>query len=408
MSNTKTILLFLFVSLIFPISYSQVSFNPPEAVIDNILTNAVTIYIYNQEGKILGHGSGIIISDSGEVITNFHVVGEHSPGMIKVKSYFGGYHDVINFVALDRERDLALIKIEANKMPYSLLFNSDSIKIGQEIYVVGSPAGLENTISKGIISQIRKDGDELKLQFDAAISPGSSGGGIFDNSGRLIGITVEYLPIAADGRPNQNLNFGIPINYLRDLRNKKISNKEIAFPQKEKIWNNILKSLDNEINVKIMFEEGKYKIDENTIHHQFEVYWEKFYQFFKEESISRENLNETWFLFRDGKFEDVENIIKKSYNGELPDSLQFIFELTKSINSDNDTSSIQKLHKMFDNGLVVDLWIEEVISLWKKGFQNEMFICLDRFDDKYLETQTKSNQYLKDYNKPDRLLIWEM
>ena len=157
-----------------------------------------------------GSGSGVIIDGSGVVVTNFHVV-ENSPS-ISVKLNNGDSFNVISIINFDEDKDIALLKIEGFDLPAVQMGNSNSISVGNDVVVMGAPRGFEQSVTRGIVSAIRDSGAGYRLiQTDAAISPGSSGGGMFNAEGNLIGISVSYIEDA------QNVNFVIPINYVRGL-----------------------------------------------------------------------------------------------------------------------------------------------------------------------------------------------
>ena len=95
--------------------------------------------------------------------------------------------------------------------PSLSLGNSDTVQVGETVYAVGNPQGLEGTFSQGIVSSIRQVGSDKVLQITAPISPGSSGGPVLNSKGEVIGVSVATF------RGGQNLNFAIPSNYLKVL-----------------------------------------------------------------------------------------------------------------------------------------------------------------------------------------------
>lgn len=155
-------------------------------------------------------GSGVILESSGVIATNFHVVEDASSIVIRLNN--GDIYDDVSIIDFDIEKDIILLKIKAFDLPTVALGNSNDVEIGDDVVVMGAPLGFDQTVSRGIVSAIRDSGDGYSLfQTDAAISPGSSGGGMFDMAGALIGISVAYI------REAQNLNFIIPINYYRGM-----------------------------------------------------------------------------------------------------------------------------------------------------------------------------------------------
>jgi hypothetical protein len=153
-------------------------------------------------------GSGFFIAD-GIIATNAHVIEGAASGTAKL---VGNDHksQILGTVALDRHTDLALLKV-ASPAPALHLGPEVTPVVGDKVYVVGNPLGLEGTFSEGIISGIRPVGSDSILQMTAPISPGSSGGPVMNASGTVIGIAEATF---GDG---QNLNLAVPIAYLSKL-----------------------------------------------------------------------------------------------------------------------------------------------------------------------------------------------
>lgn len=171
----------------------------------------VSIVVSDKDGHAVGEGSGFVISKDGNVVTNYHVIKGARSAVVKIPN--GAFFLVDGVLATDEERDIALIKAHGNNFLKLALGDSDRVKVGEEVVAIGSPLSLESTVSNGIVSGIRElenQGGEL-LQITAPISPGSSGGPLFNMSGEVIGITSSHL---ARG---ENLNFAVPIKYLRKL-----------------------------------------------------------------------------------------------------------------------------------------------------------------------------------------------
>lgn len=154
-------------------------------------------------------GSGFIISQDGVIITNHHVLeGAHSA---RVTLPDGNVYDGVSLVAVDHEKDLALIKIVASNLPVLNLGDSDKVEVGEHVVAIGNPRGWKSTVSDGLLSAVRDvKGIEL-LQTSAPISPGSSGGPLLNMRGEVIGITSSL------DMWGQNLNFAIPINEVKLL-----------------------------------------------------------------------------------------------------------------------------------------------------------------------------------------------
>ena len=160
-------------------------------------------------------GSGFFVRQD-TICTNLHVIKGATQGFVKFIGNKNNY-EINGIEAVDSVRDLALLSIERSTAPALPLGDSNQIATGDEIYAVGNPQGLEGTFSQGIISSVRKFEQDTILQITAPISPGSSGGPILNNQGRVIGIAVSTYKIG------QNLNFAIPVSYLSALMLEKIN-----------------------------------------------------------------------------------------------------------------------------------------------------------------------------------------
>ena len=187
--------------------------------------STVHLFILDAERNLRGTGSGFFVGPNW-IATNRHVIED----MLTRKAKFVGGAKLVGkeeiyviekIVAHSKERDLAIVKVTGVKVtgidvPALTLGDSDAVQIGDKVYVMGNPLGLEGTFTIGDINAIRPEGIPfLKckvLQMDASVSPGSSGGPVLNSSGEVIGISVAAID---EGR--QNLNFAIPANYLKQL-----------------------------------------------------------------------------------------------------------------------------------------------------------------------------------------------
>lgn len=155
-------------------------------------------------------GSGIVVSADGKIVTNFHVVKNAASVIATLEN--GDKYDKVDVLDVDKRKDLVILAIRAHNLSFASLNYSDDIKIGESVFTVSNPLGiLTNSVSDGIISGIRQmDGYKL-IQTTAPISQGSSGGALLNPEGKLIGVLVSTLTLG------QNLNFAIPINYVREM-----------------------------------------------------------------------------------------------------------------------------------------------------------------------------------------------
>ena len=171
-------------------------------------------------------GSGFIIDASGYVLTNAHVIAEMARIVIKLKD---GSEYTATIVGSDRHTDIALLKIDADApLPTVQIGNSDTVKVGQWVAAVGSPYGLDQTVTAGIISALRRrlPGDRYVpfIQTDAAVNPGNSGGPLMDLDGNVIGINSQIVsPVQA----YVGASFAIPINVAMDIQNRLREHGEI-------------------------------------------------------------------------------------------------------------------------------------------------------------------------------------
>ncbi|MDO8890469.1 MAG: tetratricopeptide repeat-containing serine protease family protein [Sulfurimicrobium sp.] len=155
-------------------------------------------------GQVIAQGSGVLVGKS-LVITNCHVIKE-AASIVLVQQ---DRQTAARLKNKDAERDLCTLATEQQTTALPVVVSTSSqLEHGQAVYAVGAPLGLELTISDGIVSGLRKATGGFMIQTTAAISPGSSGGGLFDENGRLVGITTyQYVK-------GQNLNFAVPAEWV--------------------------------------------------------------------------------------------------------------------------------------------------------------------------------------------------
>ena len=183
----------------------------------------VTVNMLKKDGST-HTATGFVLTQDGLIATNRHVLQDTL--YINLTFNNGTTSGEATPLAQSPQADLALLQIQAQHLPTVTLGNSAQVQPGQTITVIGNPRRLQNTVTSGIISQLRtqKDGS-LWFQISAPISPSSSGSPVFDAHGHVIAIAFASLA----GSENQNLNFAVPVQYLRDL----LAAQHITLPKDE-------------------------------------------------------------------------------------------------------------------------------------------------------------------------------
>lgn len=167
----------------------------------------VYIAVRNLDGS-RGTGSGFIVDKSGLVLTNFHVVSAAKEIDVKLKD--NSVYPVNEIINFDAKKDFCLLKINApGELSVVALGDSEALKIGEKIYCVGNPLGLEYSFSDGMLSGIREFDGIKWLQFTAPVSPGNSGGPLINSKGEVVGMVTFFF------ERGQNLNFSLSINEVR-------------------------------------------------------------------------------------------------------------------------------------------------------------------------------------------------
>ena len=176
-----------------------------------VVTESVTYAGFGGAYITSGAGSGVIISDSGHILTNYHVVEGAESITVTLPD---GREEKVVWIMGDEVTDIAVIKINAQTENAAVIGGSASLVAGQQVMVVGNPLGdLGGSVSGGIISAVDRhvtiEGKEMNLiQLDAAVNPGNSGGGLFDMRGALVGI-VNAKSVAEDV---EGIGFAIPVD----------------------------------------------------------------------------------------------------------------------------------------------------------------------------------------------------
>lgn len=195
-------------------------------------------------------GSGVILDKAGYILTNNHVIEEASKIQVQLNGDPTKY--TAKVIGTDEDTDLAVIKIDANKeLPFAKLGNSDGVQVGDWVLAIGSPFGLNATVTAGIISAKDRGGMGRQfqrfLQTDAAINPGNSGGPLVDMAGQVIGINTAIL---TGGRGYEGVGFAMPSStaigvYDQIIKNGRVTRGSIGVQFQEDLGTNqiTLKSL---------------------------------------------------------------------------------------------------------------------------------------------------------------------
>lgn len=197
----------------------------PEEVFSRASRSVVMVYAADSSGKIVGRGSGVFV-EQDLLVTNCHVIAhgnvlqaghrqERSPGRL------AGY---------DADTDLCALHVRGLDVTPARIGDAESLRVGQRVYAIGTPEGFELTFSEGLVSGLREAAGGHYIQTTAPLSEGSSGGGLFDGEGRLIGITTFVFSAG------QNLNFAAPVGWAVKLAKRasgaagKTAAEEIELP----------------------------------------------------------------------------------------------------------------------------------------------------------------------------------
>ena len=189
-------------------------------VFTKVAPSVVVVLALDEGGKTMGQGSGVVVGEY-EVVTNCHVLGKAADVAVRQAADWSvreTYRMAASLLARNDERDVCLLFVDELPAPPAAqavrLGAAKALSVGEEVYAVGAPAGLELSLSRGIVSQLRgafgKRSAPL-VQTDAAISPGSSGGGLFNQAGELVGITTFKWR-------GESLNFALPAEWIEELR----------------------------------------------------------------------------------------------------------------------------------------------------------------------------------------------
>lgn len=203
------------IGLLFPAA--AFSATPPDQIFSKLSESVYVVEAYGSDGKVIAQGSGLVTA-TNQIATNCHVVeAAKRIGILRESQKFGA-----ELIASDKVRDLCLLQISDKVGTVLRIRKSTTLKVGQRVYAIGAPLGLELTFSEGIISSLRKADGGFVIQTTTPISPGSSGGGLFDDEGMLIGVTT-FQSVRG-----QNLNFAIPAEWISSVAERHAKSTQLS------------------------------------------------------------------------------------------------------------------------------------------------------------------------------------
>ncbi len=218
MSNIiLSICMAIFLVLLSPVYADGIS--SAEKVYQHVNNSIFMIFETNKSdpNKVVAYGSGVAVSKN-IIATNCHVALKADTSFVKIQKKF----QPATLIYKDEPDDICLLKIPENTLIAVSFRAANSVKIGEEVYSIGSPRGYEKSISRGIISNKIKFKDTAILQTDASLSPGSSGGGLFDTQSHLIGMT--FLKNESTGA--EGIGFAVPSEIIKAIVIKAKSNAQ--------------------------------------------------------------------------------------------------------------------------------------------------------------------------------------
>ena len=209
---------------------------PIETVAADVVPSVVNVAITQNSGffgPVSGNGSGVILTRDGFILTNNHVV----EGATSIDVQIGTRDLAAKVVGTDPSSDLAVIKVDATGLTPARIGNSAALKVGQGVVAVGSPFGLDKTVTQGIVSALHRSDLNTGvaaytnlIQTDAPINPGNSGGGLFDLQGNVVGINALIDTGNSGAAQSAGIGFSIPIDYANFIARQIIAGKKVQHP----------------------------------------------------------------------------------------------------------------------------------------------------------------------------------
>lgn len=207
----------------------------PSVVFIGVEQTGVNPFTGQRVTQVVGNGSGVIIREDGYILTNDHVVADADALLVSID----GDQVQAEVVGRDSSSDLAVIKVDRTGLPAIEIGSSADLRVGQPVVAIGSPFGLDQTVTTGIISALGRSslaenaGAQVTaytslIQTDAAINPGNSGGALTDAQGRLIGINTLIQTGGSD--QSAGVGFAIPVDYAKQIADELIATGSATHP----------------------------------------------------------------------------------------------------------------------------------------------------------------------------------
>jgi S1-C subfamily serine protease len=182
-------------------------------IADRATPSVVVVENFNEDGEKAGQGSGYVFSGDGTIITNYHVV--RGARSLNVKVPGREPYRVDSILGYEIDHDVAAVQVSGASLPALSTETIEEPKVGDRVVAIGAPLGLESTVSEGIVSAIRDAGTMHIIQTTASISPGSSGGPLLNDFGRVIGLTTSTV------LNGQSINFVVSARHVSQLLSRK-------------------------------------------------------------------------------------------------------------------------------------------------------------------------------------------
>ena len=171
----------------------------------------VLITISDSSGRETALGSGFLVTADGEIVTNYHVIKDAHSAIVKLSN--GAFFPVNGVLASDAEKDLAILKVNGKNLPFLTIGDLSRVQVGEHVVAIGSPLGLEGTVSDGVVSAVREVAGKKWIQTTAPASHGNSGGPLLDMNNNVVGV----IALGVNPEVGQNLNFAVPCDEVASL-----------------------------------------------------------------------------------------------------------------------------------------------------------------------------------------------